>query len=353
MDADLTGGLAPAGRAVEAVSFSDGTRLLVLPSGGRVLGLFAPGDARNFYWVNPALLGVATARDFFGSSRWQNLGGERTWLGPELDFFYPRYPDLAEYRPPDPFDRNIFEVARDEGLIRLSTAFSVKSRRANALLELRLTKTVGPAANPLRHDRAYSRLRSLRFAGYSLRTTLDFVKKPATPVSAGIWNLTQLPHGGEMIIPAYGVPDPAVFFGAVPAGCLRVQGSLVRYRMDSPGDHKIGLPSFNTTGRIGYLLRTDGTADLVVKNIFGNPSGEYPDAPSSGPSEKGYGVEACNVMNESLGAFSELEYHTPAVGETEFQVDDRSQAWGYRGDPEEIGAVAEMLLGLPRASAWL
>src|ERR1700683_3789321 len=129
MDADLTASLAAAGKEVASLSFSDGTRVLVMPYGGRVLGLFAPGDQCNFLWVNPVLGTAAAARDFLGSPRWQNSGGERTWLGPELDFFYPRFPDLAEYRPPDPLDRNVFAVAIEEGLIRLSSSFSVKSRR--------------------------------------------------------------------------------------------------------------------------------------------------------------------------------------------------------------------------------
>jgi hypothetical protein len=352
MEVDLTASLAGAGQAVERASFPDGSRVLVTPYGGRVLGLFAPGDDENVLWVNPVLRSAAAAREFFASPRWQNIGGERTWIGPEVDFFFPGFPDLSVYRPPRPLDGSLFALARVDDLIRLSADFSAQSARARTPVDLRLTKAVGPAPNPLRHERAYSDLISLRYAGYSLRSTLEITKRPDDPVVVGIWNLTQLPHGGEMIIPTYGIPAPTLFFGQIPPGHLRLDRGLARYRMASAGEHKIGLRAPNITGRIGYLWRKPGQAHLVVKNIFGNASAEYPDVPSSGRWDTGFCVEACNVSNETLGTFSELEYHAPAIGAAESKSEDVSQLWAYRGEPGEIAAVAEMLLGLPRESAW-
>ncbi|HVZ49866.1 MAG TPA: hypothetical protein VG916_13860, partial [Gemmatimonadaceae bacterium] len=62
MDRILATQLNRSGKRVETVRLPDGTALLCLPYGGRVLGLFAPGDTRNFYWVNPVLGHAATAR---------------------------------------------------------------------------------------------------------------------------------------------------------------------------------------------------------------------------------------------------------------------------------------------------
>src|SRR5437879_341373 len=43
----------------------DGTRVLVLAHGGRVLGLFSPGSEENFYWTHTALESAASAQEFY------------------------------------------------------------------------------------------------------------------------------------------------------------------------------------------------------------------------------------------------------------------------------------------------
>ena len=43
------------GKSAEVVTTPDGTRVMLLPYGGRVLGLFAPDSDENFYWTHPAL----------------------------------------------------------------------------------------------------------------------------------------------------------------------------------------------------------------------------------------------------------------------------------------------------------
>ena len=50
------------GKPTRIFSSPDGARVLVLPYGGRVLGLFAPGSEENFYLTHSALESVETAR---------------------------------------------------------------------------------------------------------------------------------------------------------------------------------------------------------------------------------------------------------------------------------------------------
>jgi hypothetical protein len=66
----------------------DGSRVLILPHGGRILGLFAPRSDENFFWIHTALASVETARSFYASGQWQNSDGHRRWLAPEVDFFF-------------------------------------------------------------------------------------------------------------------------------------------------------------------------------------------------------------------------------------------------------------------------
>jgi hypothetical protein len=84
---------------------------------------------------------------------------------------------------------------------------------------------------------------------------------------------------------------------------------------------------------------------LIVRNFVVNPSGEYVDVPWRDPDDLGYSTQACNV-NSALGAFSELEYHIPAIGGKtgRARCDDAAQVWAFCGPEEAIRAVAHCLL---------
>src|ERR1700722_1545773 len=92
-ESELIGVLNDAGKPVESQVHPDGDRLLLLPYGARVLGLFAPGSDDNFFWTHPALASEQAAQAFFQTSDWRNTGGDRTWLAPEVDVYFPNFPD--------------------------------------------------------------------------------------------------------------------------------------------------------------------------------------------------------------------------------------------------------------------
>jgi len=64
---------------------AEGSSVLLLPFGTRVLGLFARDDGQNFFWANPLIMEVESARDLLRGGEWVNTGGDRTWLAPEVD----------------------------------------------------------------------------------------------------------------------------------------------------------------------------------------------------------------------------------------------------------------------------
>src|SRR5689334_18041084 len=127
----ITATLEAIGKPAHTVEMPEGTRVLLLPHGGRVLGLFGPRDAENFYWVNPALRSPETAHDFYASSDWHNSGGDRTWLAPELDLFLPRYPniDMAGYFQPRQLDPGSYVLECRNGVTRLVNRLSVQLHR--------------------------------------------------------------------------------------------------------------------------------------------------------------------------------------------------------------------------------
>jgi len=344
---DLIQNFRSVGKTLEICSMPDGTRALVLAYGGRILGLFAPGSGENFFWTNPALAAADTARAFYAGSQWHNSGGDRTWLAPEADFFFPDFPDLTRYWQPRKLDPGSYQVRKADGQFELVNRLTLTMSRSKQAVDLEITKAVSPAPNPLRHEGGLAGHEGVTYAGYTLRTTLSSLSdcaEDSPPV--GLWNLLQLPNGGELFIPTFRRTEPHIVLGTITSEDLKVQEDLVRYRMRAAGAQKLGIRAVAVTGRVGYLYETGEEFALVIRNFFVNPSGEYVDVPWEKTDDFGYAVQACNINNE-LGSFSELEYHVPAIGRGtgSRRVEDISQIWAFRGLQPQIQEVMRSLLG--------
>lgn len=341
--------LEAAGKPTHVCRNPDGSRVLVLPHGGRVLGLFAPGSDENFFWTHPAMETVASAQSFFDGDQWHNSGGDRTWLAPEADIFFPEFPSLKTYFQPRQLDPGAYQVIETGGPLQLLNRLRIALSRSKCQLDLEMTKSVAPAANPLRYERECASLNGIQFAGYTLETTLEVLgETEGEPAAVGLWNLVQMPHGGDLLVPTYGRTTPKICFGNIAPEDLVADEHLLIYRMRAAGEHKIDIRATATTGRIGYLYQTPaGRWALIVRNFFVDPSGEYVDPPWNDVEDLGYAAQACNV-NSNLGSFSELEYHVPAIGRGTGHAKSRdvSRLWAFRGDEAQIRRVANILLGV-------
>jgi hypothetical protein len=346
MNTDLIAILKSVGKPTELYKCPDGSTVLILPYGGRVLGLFAPGSGENFYWTHTALGAVESARAFYDSNEWHNSGGDRTWLAPEVDLFFPNFPNRDKYWQPRELDPGRYEVVRTADGIRLVNRLTCTLSRSHQPVELEIAKWLSPAPNPLRHERSLANLRDVEYAGYTQHTSLAMVN-PAAAASArvGLWNLVQMPHGGDLLVPTYGKTEPKICFGSVSREDLIVDDRLIRYRMRATGEHKIAIRAVATAGRVGYLCNVGDRWTLIIRNFFVDPSGEYVDVPWEDTSDLGYSTQACNV-NSRLGSFSELEYHIPAIGNGtgRTRCDDSAQVWAFRGASESIHSIARSLL---------
>lgn len=346
MKEDLSAILKSVGKPTESYCCPDGSTVLILPYGGRVLGLFAPASSENFYWTHPALGSVESARAFYDSEEWHNSGGDRTWLAPEVDIFFPHFPNRDKYWQPRELDPGRYEVVGTADGIRLVNRLTCTLSRLHRSVALEISKSLTPAPNPLRYERSVGNLRDIEYAGYTQHTSLSFVDRgAAASARVGLWNLVQMPHGGDLLVPTYGKVQPKVCFGSVSQEDLVVDDHLIRYRMRATGEHKIAMRAVATAGRVGYLHTVGERWTLIIRNFFVNPSGEYADVPWEDTNDLGYSTQACNV-NSHLGMFSELEYHIPAIGHGTGRTccDDSAQVWAFRGDSEPIHAIARSLL---------
>ena len=324
----------------------DGSKVLILPHGGRILGLFAPGNPENFFWTQPALESAESARAFYESGVWHNSGGDRTWLAPEADVFFPNFPKLDKYWQPRELDPGNYEIDTTGGSMRLVNRLHLTFSRSKQRVELELTKSVAPAPNPLRYERGRYDPENVEYAGYTLHTSLELMGADKdTTDQVGLWNLLQLPHHGDLLVPTYVRAVPKILMGVVATDDLLVTDYLIRYRMRASGEHKIGIRAVETTGRVGYLYPTNDQFALVIRNFFVNPSGVYVDVPWADTGDFGYSTQACNVKS-GLGSFSELEYHCPAIGARTGRIrhDDESAVWAFRGTEDRIRPIARGLL---------
>jgi hypothetical protein len=346
---DLIATLNAVGKSTELYQTEDETRVLILPYGGRILGVFAPGSEENFLWTNSVLKSVESARAYYASDDWQNSGGDRTWLAPELDFFFPKFPniDIAGYWQPRGLDPGNYELTKTSKGVRLTNRLKIDAFRSGKRIELEIIKSVAAAPNPLRYDTRIH-FGAVEYAGHTLLTSLKILDQNPNGVPlVGLWSLTQMPHQGELFIPTYSKTEPRIYFGLVdtPPDELAMSDRLVSFKMRAAGEHKIGIRAAATTGRIGYIYPAGDRYALIIRNFFVNPSGEYADVPWTEPEDRGYSTQACSV-NSRWGEFSEMEYHVPAIGgDTGLNhIEDRSQLWAFRGSREDIVKIARTLL---------
>jgi len=343
---DLSEILSAVGKSPEAVESEDGSRILVLPYGGRVIGLFPPNSGRNFLWTHPALESPESARVFYDAPSWHNSGGDRTWIAPEIDFFFPQYPDLNAYWQPRQIDPGRYAVRRDGESVSLANQLHLVIARSKRSVVLQITKSVSAALNPLRYEPCMKLIEGVKYAGYTLNSSLEYITGETESFSrVGLWNLLQMPLGGEMLVTTHFAVQPTAYMGAPSPDRLTVGEHLTRYKMSAPGVEKVGFRAATATGRVGYLYPTGDDCALVVRNFSVNPSGEYIDTPKLDPTRTGDAFQACSVDN-AVGSFSELEHHVPAIGDGtgRTRCNDASQVWAYRGAHAEIKIIARNLL---------
>lgn len=338
--------LKSAGKETEMYKSSDGSEVLVLPYGGRVLGLFAPGSQENFYWTHPALESAEAAKEFLGSEAWQNTGGDRTWLAPEIDTFLPNYPKLDAYVQQRSLDPGNYKIEKCCGGFKLVSDMTISISRLKTTVDLKISKSFGPAPNPLRYERGLTGLEGVSYAGYTQFATLELADSSKdTKAAVGLWNLVEMPWGGDLIIPTYSRTEPKVIFGEIPDSDLVISDNLILYKMNCDVSAKIGIRAVATCGRVGYIHKTGDQWALIIRNFAVNPSGEYVDVPWDDPDYRGYSTQACNVDIEGI-KWNELEYHIPGIGAGTGQtrVDDQAQVWAYRGSLDALKKIAGVLL---------
>jgi len=326
----------------------DGGSVLVCAAGARVLRLTGP-SGHDFLWLNNAFL-EGKGDDLLGTPGWRNLGGDRTFIGPEPDYYIRDFGDpWGSFVVPREIDPGSYAVRADDGQATMSSRFSLTNYRAGATAEVEVVKSITVAGDPF-HQAATDDRRSLdvEYVGYEQVTTIARLSAPAPKVRLGLWHLTQVRAAGDILIPVTDDSPPRDYLSNTGPDKFTVEPGLVRFRVDAASMQKIGVKACSSIGRMGYLKQeADGAWTLLVRNCLVNPSAVYLDPPWGDLDDLGYCLQAYND-DSALGDFGEMEYHSPAIGgDTGLPLcTDISQLWAFRGEEGMIRRIAKRLLAV-------
>jgi len=154
-----------------------------------------------------------------------NLGGERLWIAPEMQYAIKDRKRLEEsYELPKAMDPGSYRLSEESkatakrsqdynerNAVLLSASFELHAYNlASGTKLLETERRIKAAPNPLRELAAYRALmEGLSYAGYEHYITLtDLGSRPDSPSDAWseTWTIMQLHQGGTLTIPLYGSP---------------------------------------------------------------------------------------------------------------------------------------------------
>jgi len=313
-------------------------KVYVQPFGGRVMGLY-PQEGLNALWVNPALDTVVSSRAMLTGGGWANLGGDRSWISPEFDLFVSDASSPWEtYKVPaelDPADYRVVSQCADT--VELETGVNVDFYRSGGKGELSLRKRVTELNDP-----GVTLPADVFAAGYELTCSLSVTGTLPLSARPAIWNLLQVPGGGEIIVPVKGASAPVAFFGKQR---WRQDGQrLVASVPAAPDSYKFGVLADDCRGLMLYLNRAAPQPFMILRRFSVGSQEQYFDVPFTDPQRTGI-VQQVYVDNGAFGGFGEMEHHSPAIipGRTS-KVTDTCTTWAFAGPVEALRELAEKLL---------
>ena len=327
----------------------NGMRIVISQRGGRVFGPFLDDDSPSFSWINKAFAGSESFKEFLLSGHW-NLGGERIWIAPEIqygctnreDFFGSLHLQAAV----DPGHYQLEQTG--PGHWRLHQAITLQAHViAAGEKDLRIDRLIRPVEDPLRYLSNYQLLiQDIRFAGYE--QIIDLQEYKQDDIVSEVWSLFQLNPGGVLLVPTTGCLEYNDYYNPVDELHQSIYSHHVSLKITGDRQYKVGYKSATVFGRLGYFNSLPGDrAYLIVRNFFNNPSAAYTEEIDRLPGSGGYSIHVYND-DGGLGGFGELECNGQAIGGYTGRNSSTEQLvlWFYTGETGKVKNIARHLLGV-------
>ncbi len=323
--------------------------IVVSEYGGRILGPFPSKTEPGIYWINPIFGDKDAFKEFISAKEW-NVGGDRIWIAPEIQYNVPdRSAFWESYSIPPDVDPGNYQIGMtDEGKCTLSQSMVLEAYNiATGKKELLVERTISKAANPIRFlSKKEELMREVTYIGYQQQVNLSETK--ADDLMTEAWDLVQLKAEGRMIIPSSPLLEYIDYFDPMPEDYHRSGINYNEFRITGKKQYKVGLKAAHILGRPSYFSQLpDGRAYLVICNFFNNPSSVYSEEPPALVGKKGQSIHIYND-DGSYGGFAELECNGQTIGGStgRSNTSDQLVFWIYIGQEEQVKQIAQHLLGV-------
>jgi hypothetical protein len=339
-----------------SMPLSDEVDIIVSQRGGRILGPFAGGKRESLYWMNGAFAGRDKFTEFLESGDW-NLGGDRIWIAPELQYNVKNREDFfGSYALPEQVDPGSYSLEKLSGNPRLPKDRYVLEQEMNLAVygseskgpkELTIRRTVSAAEDPLRELDSYEELReNVIYAGYE--HAIRLAEKKNDGLLSEAWDLSQINPGGSLyvsLLPGSGYTD---YYRPIDDEYQQMHHGYAKLKINGTRQYKVGYKGIFFLGRVGYHNAfEDGQHYFLVRNFFSNPSAVYTKEPSQSLGCKGHPLHVYNDDN-TYGGFAEVECSGQALGGNtgRSESEDRMQTWLYIGKLDKIKRIARTTMGV-------
>ena len=323
--------------------------IIISRHGGRIFGPFLSRDSESIFWTNAAFARPDTFKEFLGSGNW-NIGGDRMWIAPEIQYHVPDRNDFwGSVFWPEQVDPGTYSLQRlESGQWRLSQDMTLQAYNlASGQKELHLERLVRQIEDPLRSVGGYLELiDGVLFAGYEQAVTLT--ERKQDDIVSEAWSLTQLNPGGVLVIPASPRVEYTDYYAPVDESVQTIHSDHVRLQITGSRQYKVGYKAAHVSGRLAYYNHLDDSRSyLIVRNFFNNPSMPYAEEPDHSPGCRGHSIHVYND-DGNAGGFGELECNLPTIGGETGRSSSRDQLvlWLYVGAPDQVKEIGLHLLGV-------
>jgi hypothetical protein len=326
----------------------NGVSLLLSQLGGRAYGPFLTPDSASLFWV-PAIFTDPQAFTAHLPSGW-NYGGERFWIGPEIQYLVKDRRDYfgSIFIPPAMDPGNWKLEASGPHCWRLSQDLTLEAfNLATGSKTLHIEATFAPTPNPLRHLSAQAGLMAgVTYAGYEQTAYLR--ESARDNIYSAVWNLAMLNPGGELFIPCTPGAEATCYKGDLDRRVLEFNRHYARLQITGTQMYKAGFKAVQTFGRMAYLHpENNGQSYLLVRNFSNHPSSEYPEEPPDTPGRRGDDIQIYND-DGGFGDFGEMEWNGQTIGGDTGRSEshDTLALYLFSGPADRLRAILVEILGI-------
>ncbi len=323
--------------------------IIISERGGRIFGPFLSPESESVFWINQAFAHPDSFKAFLNSGDW-NLGGERIWIAPEIQYnVHDRTDFWNTYDLPEPVDPGQYALSQPKpNQWQLVQDITLKTYNLTAGQKgLHVEKMIHRVEDPLRHLSDYETLiDGLTFAGYEQVVSLS--ENESNDILTESWNLVQLNPGGQLLIPASPLIEFSDYFEPIDDDYQTIHPNHVSLKISGNRRYKVGYKAAHVFGRLAYFNHLDdGRAYLIVRNFFNNPAAPYVEEPAGSPGRRGHSIHVYNDGG-AFGGFGELECNGQTIGGVTGRSASTDQfvLWLYVGAVDKVKRLIPHLLGV-------